>query len=242
MGMPITIEVVGNTPETSAHIEEVFAYMTFVDERFSTYKDTSEITRINRGEIGESDYSDEMREVFALAEKTKLETQGFFDMVRPDGSKDPSGIVKGWAINNAADLLVYCGEENFYIDAGGDIQTRGHNSEGGAWSVGIRNPFLQNEIVKVLYPKDRGIATSGTYTRGTHIYNPHTKRPVEGELVSLTVIGPNVCEADRFATGTFAMGLAGVAFIEQMPGFEAYAIDPQGIATMTSGLPAYTTL
>ncbi len=54
-------------------------------------------------------------------------------------------------------------------------------------------------------------------------------------MVSLTVIGPNVYEADRFATAAFAMGKNGIAFIEQLQGFEGYQIDGAGIATMTSG-------
>ena len=82
------------------------------------------------------------------------------------------------------------------------------------------------------------MATSGTYLRGEHIYNPKNNQPAS-EIISLTVIGSNVYEADRFATGAFAMGQAGIQFIEALPGFEGYMIDHRGTATMTSGFTGY---
>jgi len=75
--------------------------------------------------------------------------------------------------------------------------------------------------------------------RGGHIYNPtNTDQPISG-IVSLTVIGPDVYEADRFATAAFAMGPAGLLFMENLPGFEAYMIDPNGMAAYTSGFERY---
>ncbi|CAN5755055.1 FAD:protein FMN transferase [soil metagenome] len=239
MGMPVHLEIVDADVPAEA-FEEVFEYFKSVDERFSTYKHDSEISRINRGEIATETYSPEMKEVFQLASKTTQETNGYFSIRTPEGSIDPSGIVKGWAIQKAAELLQARGYQNFYLEIGGDIQTRGQDPDGAEWSIGIRHPFTEGEIVKVVFPKGKGIATSGTYIRGNHIYNPHAKdEPVA--FVSLTVIGPTVYEADRFATAAFAMGEVGMTFLEQLPGFEAYAIDGSGIATMTSGFEIYTT-
>jgi thiamine biosynthesis lipoprotein len=237
MGMPVIVEIVDGDENT---IEKVFDYFRGVDERFSTYKDTSEISRINQGELKPSEYSSEMKEVRKLCDVTQRETSGYFDITRPDGSLDPSGLVKGWAINNAADILRKAGIKNFWVEAGGDIQTSGVNSSGQEWSVGIRNPFKKDEIVKVVYPRAKGIATSGTYIRGNHIYDPHSGKNAASDIVSLTIIGPNVYEADRFATAAFAMGKGGIHFIETLTGFEGYAIDTHGTATMTSGFPEYT--
>lgn len=243
MGMPVTIEIADATVPEGA-FAKAFDYFRWVDETFSTYKDHSEMMRINRGELKPEQYSAEMQEVFALCEETKKLTGGYFDIVRPDGTKDPSGLVKGWAICNAADLLEKEGYENFYVDAGGDIEARGKNARGKTWSVGIRDPFSGTDasrIVKVVYIKDKkGVATSGTYIRGTHVYDPQRKHAPIDDIVSLTVIGPNIYEADRFATATFAMGKKGIAFIEQMKGFEGYIIDKDGMATMTSGFEEYT--
>ena len=72
-----------------------------------------------------------------------------------------------------------------------------------------------------------------------HIYNPHAPEQALGDIVSLTIIGPDVLEADRFATGAFAMGADGIQFIERQAGLEGYAIDAAGIATMTSGFGAF---
>ncbi len=235
MGMPVQVAIV-DAAATGEDLEEIFALFVSVDGRFSPYKSDSELSRVNRGEIATSAQSVQMQEIFALAEKTRTQTQGYFDIKRPDGSLDPCGIVKGWAIHKAACLLRQKGYENFCVDAGGDIQASGQNGQGEAWRIGIRNPFAADQIVKVLYPKGAGIATSGSYLQGAHIYNPHAPEQQLGDIVSLTVIGPDILEADRFATAAFAMGRAGITFLEQLPGFEAYEIDAFGIARMTSGL------
>jgi len=235
MGMPITVEIVGAVDATTH--EAVFAYFASVDRRFSTYRDDSEIADINGGRITETAYSDEMRVVLALAERTRRETDGYFDIRRPGGGIDPSGIVKGWAIRNAAAIIAAAGHTNYFVDASGDIQSAGVNSHGAPWRVGIRNPFNDAEIVKIVTPRGRGIATSGTSARGQHIYNPHAAGDLE-EIVSLTVIANDVLEADRFATAAFAMGRDGIGFIEQTPGLEGYAIDRDRRATLSSGFAA----
>jgi FAD:protein FMN transferase len=236
MGMPITLEVVD--PIVSPDdLEKVFAYFVSVDEIFSTYKATSEISKINRGELPTAEYSEDMKAILALSEQTKKDTYGYFD-IEHNGLYDPSGIVKGWAIQNAADRLKAGGFRNFYIDAGGDISVAG-NKDGKLWRIGIRNPFNRNENVKVLALTDRGIATSGTAIRGQHVYDPYNPNMPLLDIVSITVIGPNIYEADRFATAAFAMGKRGIQFIEKLAGFEGYMIDAHARATFTSGFERY---
>ncbi len=237
MGMPITVDAGKMADGTLVHM--VFDYFAHVDRRFSTYRADSEISAINRGDVPIRDWSGEMTEVLALAERTKTETDGYFDIRRPDGSLDPSGIVKGWAINNAAWIVRVAGIGDFFIEAGGDIQTSGKNASGKDWSVGIRNPFKTDEIIKVVYPHERGVATSGTYVRGHHIYNPRELGSPITDIVSLTVIGADVLEADRFATAAFAMGKDGIFFLEETPGLEGYVVDIDGRATPTSGFGAF---
>ena len=231
MGMPITVEVID--PHVSqGDIDEVYDYFTSVDDKYSTYKDTSEISQINHGLAAEC-WSDEMKAVFELCEQTKQETMGYFD-IEHDGKFDPSGLVKGWAIHNAAHILRDRGFEHYYIDAGGDIQVSGLNADGKPWSVGIRNPFDRHEIIKTVMVTTEGVATSGTAIRGQHVYDPHHPvAPIE-DIVSLTVVGPNIYEADRFATAAFAMGRGGIEFIESLDGFEGYMVDRYRRATMTT--------
>ena len=233
MGMPITVEIVGDADGRAS--EAAFQYFRDVDERFSPYKPQSELSAMTRGELSPDSLSSEMLEVLSLSELTRHETQGYFNIRRPDGRVDPSGLVKGWAIRNAARRVEATGHPNYCLEAGGDIQCRGYNEEGRRWRVGIRNPFEESEIVKVLVPGDCGVATSGAYVRGRHIYNPRTGDLAPDDIASLTVIAPDIYQADRFATAAFAMGHDGIAFIESIPGLEGYSIDRDGIATMSSG-------
>lgn len=237
MDMHVTVEIADRHAKKS-DLAAVFNYFTYIDNTFSTFKPTSEISQINAGKIKPKNYSPDMKMVLALCEQTTTETAGFFDMHR-DGKIDPTGLVKGWAIWQAAELLKQRGCHHFLVDAGGDIQVAGKNKAGLPWSIGIRNPFDATQIVKVLQLSDCGIATSGTSLRGQHIYNPHQPTAKMEEIVSLTVIGPNVYEADRFATPAFAMEKAGMTFIAKRPGLEAYMIDKNGIATYTPGFTAY---
>ncbi len=249
MGMPIIVDP-GET--------QVFDYFREIDERFSSYKKNSEVTAINDGRLKIKNASRDMKLILKLAEETRKETGGYFDVYH-NNYLDPSGIVKGWAIYEASKILDKKGTKKYYINAGGDIQTKG-----GPWTVGIRNPFKTNENVKIVYLNGEGIATSGTYEKGNHIYDPHsmnsnfensflrsrqTSWPVTsfsgnshkdvGSIVSITVIGKNVYEADRFATAAFAMGKNGINFIEKQDGLEGYMIDVDGIGTMTSGFEKY---
>jgi thiamine biosynthesis lipoprotein len=244
MGMPITVEVVGPASGVSV-INEVFDYFKYVEETFSVYKPTSEISKINAGTLTLEDAHPDVREIFRLAEQTKKDTGGYFDIVNRKGLYDPSGIVKGWAIYNAAKLLAKKGFSNYYVDAGGDIQVSGKNADGKAWSIGIADPFQSGPgkyggIVKVLHIENGGVATSGTYVRGQHIYDPFKKEERIQDIVSITVIGPNVYEADLFATAAFAMGKRGIELIEATAGLEAYMIDSEGVAYMTSNFETYT--
>jgi thiamine biosynthesis lipoprotein len=237
MGMPVTVEVL-DQKVTQAHIDDIYAYFEYIDETFSTYKESSEITAINDGRLALSEASHDMKTIFRLAEQTREETYGYFDILR-NGKYDPSGIVKGWAIHHAAQRLKKQGFRDFYVDAGGDIEVYGKNEQGLLWQVGIRNPFNIEEIVKVLAVTNCGVATSGTYVRGEHIYNPKSETGLESDVVSLTVIGRNIYEADRFATAAFAMGSDAIYFIESLNGFEGYAIDRTGRATMTTDFGRY---
>lgn len=236
MGMPISVEILGAKDAADA-IRDIFDYFKKVDRRYSTYKPDSEISRINDG-LPKAEWSAEMKRILEMCEQTKRETDGYFDVMH-DGRRDPSGLVKGWAINEAAKRLRRRDIRDFCLEAGGDFQTGGRNSQGEPWKIGIRNPFDRNEIVKVVSVTSKGVATSGTAVRGQHIYDPYTPGASIDEVKSLTVIGPDIYEADRFATAAFAMGPKGIGFIDSLEGFEGYMIDANKNATLTSGFERY---
>lgn len=233
--MPVTVLVVDSGVKAK-DINEVFSYFKKIDKKFSTYKKSSEIEKINSGYLKKSQYSLEMKKILNLSEKTKKETNGYFDIKIKD-KLDPSGIVKGYAISNACKMLSEKGYKNFYVEIGGDIEVRGKNN-GQKWKIGIENPFKRREIVKIINLSNFGIATSGTYIRGKHIFNPVEKK-VADDVASITVVGPNVYEADRFATAAFAMGKEGIKFIESLYGFEGYLITKDKRAILTSGFDKY---
>jgi thiamine biosynthesis lipoprotein len=237
MGMPITVGIVDETA-TEADLDAVAYWFDAVNLRFSTYQPESEVSRFNAGLLHPDELSPELAEVIRLSEETRELTRGFFDIRRASGI-DPSGLVKGWAIQRAAALLRERGFVDFFIDAGGDAQAEGVNQDGDPWRIGIRNPFDHAQIVKVLSISGRGVATSGTAVRGAHIIDPLRKSPVETSLVSLTIVGPTIYDADRIATAAFAMGQPGFSFIHELQGFEAYGIDTNGRSFRTPGFDQY---
>lgn len=235
MGMPITVEVVNKG--AMKHIESVFDYFKEIDSRYSIYKENSEISQINNG-LPKAKWSFEMNRVLDLCEQTRRDTNGYFNIAH-NGRLDPSGLVKGWAIANASDMLRRKGVNNFYIEAGGDIQVGGKDSNNKPWTIGIRSPFNIDELIKTISVSTEGVATSGTYIRGQHIYNPLKPNEEITGVRSLTVIGPNIYEADRFATAAFAMGEKGIEFIRSNPDLEGYMVTSDKVATFTSGFERY---
>jgi thiamine biosynthesis lipoprotein len=237
MGMPITV-VISDEAATRDDVAPVVSWLSDVNAKFSPYLATSDVSRLNAGELDFNELSDDFAAILALSGRTRDETDGFFNIER-DGRIDPSGIVKGWAIQRASDLLSSNGWANHIVEAGGDIQATGFRSDDTPWRVGIRNPRNRYENVKILALSDCGVATSGTAVRGEHIWNPVDETVPGDELLSLTVVGPSILDADRMATAAFAMGRAGIAFIANQPDLEAYAIDNDGQATLTPGFNRY---
>lgn len=238
MNMPITVEIADLTVKPD-DIDGIFAYFSEIDRKFSVYRTDSEISRINRGEIRPEGQSPDMKYILSAAGETEVLTRGYFNIHRPDGITDPSGIVKGWAIYQAAKKIEKKGFKNYYVDAGGDIQVKGRNHQNLPWKIGIRNPFNRDENIKIIAIGDQGVATSGTYIRGQHIYNPVTPERGTRDIVSITVIGPDVYQADYLATAAFAMQNEGPGFISSLEGFEAYSVNSKGIATFTPGFEKY---
>ncbi|MCX6727132.1 MAG: FAD:protein FMN transferase [Candidatus Shapirobacteria bacterium] len=122
----------------------------------------------------------------------------------------------------------------YYVEAGGDIQVKGK-----LWRIGIRNPFNRKENVKIIEVRDEGVATSGTYIRGQHVYNPFDPDRKITDVISITVIGPNIYEADRVATAALAMGKKGIEFIQKLDQFAGYMIDHEGVAIYTNNFEKY---
>jgi thiamine biosynthesis lipoprotein len=146
--------------------------------------------------------------------------------------------VKGWAIERAAAMLTAAGSAEHSVNGGGDIQCVGDRGPGQPWRVGIADPLRPGALALVVTGQDFAVATSGVAERGTHIVNPHTGQPAAG-LASLTMIGARLAATDAYATAAFAMGAAARDWVEDLDGYEAFAVTPGGQVWHTSGFRAY---
>jgi FAD:protein FMN transferase len=230
MGIPIGIDVRG---PGGVDLDVAFDWLREVDATFSTYRDDSEISRLDRGELALADCRPEVDEVLTRCEVLNRETRGYFS-VRPAGRLDPSGLVKGWAVAGAADRLAAAGAECFCINAGGDIVARGRPAPDRLWRVGIRHPEEHEQLAAVLAVEDLAVATSGEYEHQGHILDPHTGRPPAG-LLSVTVVGPDLGQADAYATAAFAMGAGGPEWTATLDGYDALCITSDRRALQTPG-------
>lgn len=208
-----------------AAIDDAFASLRRADAQFSTYQPESEVSRLGRGELTLDACSLELRRVLALAEQLRFESGGHFDVRghRADGGLDPSGVVKGWAVEEAAWILDAAGARNYAINAGGDVLVRGEPEAGEPWRIGIRHPLRADAVARVIELRHGAVATSGAYERGQHIANP-LAAVAPHDWLSLTVVGPSLTMADAYATAAFAMGSAGLAWVSDHPGYRAYGI------------------
>jgi thiamine biosynthesis lipoprotein len=220
MGTVFSLAVRGEAPPDAA-VDAAMAWLHDADARFSTYREDSEIRRLDRGELLVADASADVREVLERCVALREETSGFFD-VRATGRLDPSALVKGWAAQRAADML---GATDFCLNAGGDVIARGSG-----WRVGIQHPLERDAIAARVSASDLAVATSGTYERGPHIAS-------DGEVLSVTVTGPDLGTADAYSTAAFAMGAAGPEWTLRMHGYEAMTILTGGHVLCTPGFP-----
>ena len=154
-----------------------------VDRVFSTYRADSVVSRLGRGEIGLDDCPPEVAEVLALGEPPRSASRGGAFSIRlpgPDGRAvlDPSGVVKGWAVERAAAPLRALPDTDFCLSAGGDMVCRTARPGGPPWRIGIEDP---RDPTPGRSPSSRcctgAVATSGTAHRGQHLVDARTGRP-----------------------------------------------------------------
>ncbi|MFE6060645.1 FAD:protein FMN transferase [Streptomyces sp. NPDC056431] len=234
MGLPVSLRIDdAYVPEGAA--DAVFAWLREVDARFSPFKPRSEVSRLNRGELGTADVSPDLAHVLVLCEQYRRASGGAFDVRLPGRGLDPCAVVKGWSVQRAAELLRAAGVRRFCLNAGGDVVVAG-----GPWRVGIRHPEDAGRICAVLELTDAAVATSGHYERGAHILDARSGLPATG-LLSLTVVAPTLTEADATATAAFALGAEGLAWAAGRPHCEVFAVDAARKVLRTAGLPTART-
>lgn len=229
MGIPMSIDVregPGHEPSGSrAAIEAVdaaFAVLRSADERFSPFRPDSELSRYARGEV---EASGDLTEILGIAHSASIASAGAFTVRAPDGSLDTNGIVKGWAAQRSADVLLELGMTSFCLNAGGDVVTHGEPEPGRAWRTAVRDPWDPRRMVAVVEQRDGAVATSGTYERGAHVWDGRTGETARS-LVAATVVAADLTTADVLATSVLALGPDGVSWAIEHGAREAFAILP----------------
>ena len=243
-----------------------------IDERMSTYKPDSELSRFNK--VQSEDWvavSQELCAVIERATRISIKTDGAFDITvgplvdlwgfgaagdrddlptadeaestlarvgyerletdcsrpairkeREDLSVDLSAFAKGYAVDEAAELLVADNQDNFLVEIGGELRMRGVNAAGKRWAIAIESPVSESRSVdSVLNLTDAAVATSGDYRnyyeidgqQYSHTIDPDTGKPVTHNGAAVTVVTGSAADADALATALLVMGPeTGLAF------------------------------
>jgi thiamine biosynthesis lipoprotein len=225
-------------------LDAVWAWFQRVDDLFSTWRDDSEICRLARGELQLEKASPEVPVVLELCEQVRLASDGAFDIAFAGAANscdlpgrcpiDPTGLVKGWAVDRAGEMLIAFGASNFAINAGGDVLVRGRPEAGSEWRVGIQHPWQRDRTAATVALTDAAVATSGGYERGDHVIDPRSGEAAHG-LASVTVISSTLTLADAYATAALAHGRDGMAWLATLPYVVAMGITDDQRVVKTDG-------
>lgn len=252
MGTVVTVELLRSGADADAALDRAFAWFHEIEDRCTRFRD-SELTRLVTQPGVPVPVSDILFEVIRFAVSVAETTDGAFDPtvgsaawrnIQVDHTNrtitlpasitlDLGAVAKGLAVDTAArELLPF---EDFAIDAGGDLYLGGMNAAGEPWSVGIRHPRRDREVIHTLRISDQSVCTSGDYERGRHIVNPCTGLPAD-EIASATVIAPSAMLADALATAAFVKGpQAGIELLSRV-GVDGLIFTPDLRRFETSGM------
>lgn len=237
MGLPISLALRGRHAGTAAGREAwaaALAELREADAVFSTYREESWVSRLGRGEADLDDCPAVVREVLDLGAQARHESGGAFDVRRAgaDGRVvlDPSGVVKGWAVQRAVAPLAALPDTDVCLSAGGDLVCTVGDPERPAWRIGIEDPRALDRVVAVVPVRNGAVATSGLAHRGAHVVDARTGR-VPTAWASVTVVAPDLTWADIDATCALALGADGEAWLRARAGRRAVLVHADGRVT-----------
>ncbi len=205
-----------------------------VDDVFSTWRPESPLSRLRRGETSIDEVPAEVADALALCQQAKAQSSGWFDPWAMRGGVDPTGLVKGWALERAMDVMRCVGVEDALINGGGDLLAAGEPGPGQWWRVGIRHPW-RTDALACTVRLDAAVATSGSYERGAHLIDPFTRRPAT-RAASATVTGPSLALADALATALAVGSDDALVAVDGLDGYEGYLIRSDGSEASTRGM------
>ena len=237
MGTVVSFHVeLGECPVGEAHaaITAACARLHELDDIFSTWKPASPMSLFRSGRVLLEDAPPEMALVLQLCKQAKALSQGWFDPWAMPGGFDPTGLVKGWATEQALAILRSAGVEAAIVNGGGDIAVFGLPQDAYGWRIGIRHPWRPEALACVL-ETDRAVATSGCYERGPHLIDPRSGRMLF-RTASATVVGSSLPVCDALATALVVADDDGPELARSLSGYEAYIIRTDGSESATDGI------
>ena len=207
MNMPFTIVFVRDSFDEmlidvlNQIVNEIDKYLQNVEEKFSPFLSESLVSRhTDIGEELQDDFFDiEYQEVYSRSIIAKKETHGLFDPFF-DGKYNPTGFVKGWAIENAFMKYIKPLIDTNILEAGaingaGDMQVGTRLDSNFSWKIGIENPEDKEKIIAKYSIRNGAVATSGLSKKGQHI-----KSDNDINHVQVTVVGTYLSDVDVLAT------------------------------------------
>jgi FAD:protein FMN transferase len=231
MGTVVSFAVVpgglpGRPAAATSAIESACAVLHWADMTFSTWDQQSPVSRLRRGAAALSDLPAEVAEVLRLCEDARKASGGWFDPWAIEGGVDPTGLVKGWAVDQALAVLRAAGMAAAMVNGGGDIAVFGAPAPGQTWRIGIRHPWRAGALAAIV-EVTAAIATSGSYERGSHLVNPFTGQ-LASKAASATVTGPSLAVADALATAMAVGGDEVLGLVAGLDDYAGYLIRPDG--------------
>jgi thiamine biosynthesis lipoprotein len=224
MGMPISVALRGRHTDDDRAARawaRAITVLTAADRMFSTYRADSVVSRLNRGDLDLPECPAEVHEVLRLGDLAREESRGAFNIRRKDSGGrlvlDPSGVVKGWAIERAARELDALPATDFCLSGGGDMVCRTKVATMPPWRIGIEDPSDPRRLIATVPIRNGAVATSGLTHRGPHIVDARTGQIPSG-LASVTVIAPDLVSADLDATAAFVLAAEAPAWLSVRPG------------------------
>jgi FAD:protein FMN transferase len=228
MGLPISLALRGrhaHGPEADIAWRAVLYSLRAADHVFSTYRADSFVSRLNRGETTLDDAPAEVHEVLTIAERARHATDGAFSVWR-DGILDPSGVVKGWAVQRASTALRRLSDTDVCLAAGGDLAAW---SSGEPWRIGIEDPRDPTRLIATVPVTDGAVASSGTAHRGAHLVDARTGAVPRG-IAGVTVLAASLTDADVDATAAYALGPDALTWLRRRVGRTGLVVRSDGSA------------
>lgn len=238
MGTAVSFRIVPGDTVSLARVghflRDACAVLHEADAVFSTWDPHSPMSELRSGARTIAQCPPEVAQVLDLCRRARSWSAGWFDPWAMPGGLDPTGLVKGWAVEQGLSLLRRAGIDGALVNGGGDVAGFGHPSPGVRWRVGIRHPWRADALACVIH-LDGAVATSATYERGAHLVDPHTGA-ARARAASATVTGPSLAMADALATALAVGGNEALEAIDALEDYEGYLIGPDGSETATAGM------